>query len=490
MSPAPHTWSLLETARRLSDGRVGADEYARALLDRCTDGERLNAFVTQHADQVLAAAHAADRAGPEPARPLLGVPLAVKDNIDVAALPTTGGTTALRRNGRDRSAEVWTRLARAGATALGKTGMDELAYGVTGENAAFGAVENPAAGGHICGGSSAGTAAAVAAGLAPAGLGTDTGGSVRIPAALCGLVGMRPTTGRYPSSGILRVCRSRDTAGIMARSVEDVAFLDALLACRSDVPPRLPSGGYDRDGERPRLLLARAAWAGIAPEVAAAVAPALEALRRAGAVLIDVDLPLPVPDLLRDVALPVPLRETWAELDFYLARSDPYVSTEELVRRIAGRDVADILTPLLAGPVVSPGEYRRALKAGHVIDATARALLREHRACGYLSPSTILPAVPAPTGARVRLPGGPMSVFLAYIRNTALAAVLGWPSISLPAGSTRDGLPVGLLLDSPPYTDRSLLALAAGCARAWRGSAAEGPVALPPPNHRNDDSGE
>ncbi|MFF4189867.1 amidase family protein [Nonomuraea sp. NPDC001831] len=461
--------SLALTARLLREGRLSCEEHARDILDRCAEHASCNAFVTLDADRLLTAARAADRADPAARRPLHGIPLAVKDNIDVALLPTTAGTPALSRHRPGRSAEVWRRLAGAGALALGKTGMHELAYGVTGQNAAFGTVGNPVVPGHICGGSSSGTAAAVAAGLAPAGLGTDTGGSVRIPAALCGLVGMRPTTGRYPAAGVLRISRTRDTVGVVATDLADVAFLDGLLAADPAERYAYPRAPLLPDG-RIRLLLPGPAWTGLDPRVAAVTAGCLRELRSAGADLVQVDLPDSA-DLLGEAALPVPLHETWHELAFYLARCETCRDPGELIRRIASPDVADVLAPLLHGPVVPAERYRHALRVQDDLADAAAGLLREHRADAFLSPTTILPAAPADVGAEVSVLDRPEPVFLSYIRNTAFAAVMGWPSISLPAGTTPEGLPVGLLLDTPPHTDRFLLALAARCARTWRSSA-------------------
>ncbi|MER7133778.1 amidase family protein [Streptosporangium saharense] len=454
--------SLAVTARLLREGRLSCEEHARDVLDRCAEHALSNAFVTLDADHLLTAARAADRVDTAARRPLHGVPLAVKDNIDVAFLPTTAGTPALRHHRPGRSAQAWRRLAGAGALALGKTGMHELAYGVTGQNAAFGTVGNPVAPGFICGGSSSGTAAAVAAGLAPAGLGTDTGGSVRIPAALCGLVGMRPTTGRYPAAGVLRISRTRDTVGVIATDVADVAFLDGLLAADPAGRYPYPCEPSPRPGGRIRLLLPRSAWEGLDPRVAAVAAARLRDLRDAGADLVRVDLP-EVADLLGEVALSVPLYETWHELAFYLARCETCRDPGELVRRIASPDVAEVLTPLLYGPAVSDERYRHALRVQDDLADAAAGLLREHRADALLSPTTVLPAAPADVGAA--------PVFLSYIRNTAFAAVTGWPSISLPAGTTPEGLPVGLLLDTPPCTDKFLLGLAAQCAHIWHSAA-------------------
>ena len=221
----------------LRRGDLGALEYAQALM-RCMHARAgLHAMTHVDADAVRHAARLADDV-PAGRRGLLhGLPMVVKDNIDVVGFPCTAGSPALAGHRPLRDADCVAPLRAAGAVVLGKSNLHEFALGVTSGNAAYGAVRNPHAPGRIAGGSSGGTAAAVAARLAPVGLGTDTGGSIRIPAALCGVVGFRPSTGRWPARGVVPISvPSRDTAAPMARSVADCALLDAVV-CGED--PRL-----------------------------------------------------------------------------------------------------------------------------------------------------------------------------------------------------------------------------------------------------------
>jgi mandelamide amidase len=196
-----------EAAAAIRAGDVSAQALVEALLDRCARAAPLNAFISLDPDAVRAAARDADqrRRRGECLGALHGVPLVLKDNFDTADFPTTAGTPALAAHRPRRNGAVVQRLLDAGALILGKANMQELAFGPTGNNAAFGPVHNPYDRSRIPGGSSGGTGAAVAARLAPAGLGTDTGGSVRVPASLSGVVGFRPTTLRWP-------CRSRTRA--------------------------------------------------------------------------------------------------------------------------------------------------------------------------------------------------------------------------------------------------------------------------------------
>ena len=217
-------------AYALRNGEHTAEALDEALLARCA-ASPLNAFITLEAEHLRAAARAADqrRQRGEPLGPLHGVPLALKDNIDTADFPTTGGTPALAAHRPKHNAPIVQHLLAAGAIVLGKTNLQELAYGPTNNNAAFGPARNPYDPTRIPGGSSGGSAAAVAARLAPAALGTDTGGSIRVPASLCGITSMRPTTLRWPQAGIVPLSHTRDTAGPMARHVADCVLLDGVI---------------------------------------------------------------------------------------------------------------------------------------------------------------------------------------------------------------------------------------------------------------------
>src|SRR5262245_59379393 len=205
--------TVLGAAAALASGAATSEALADALLARASALKDLNAFISQDPERVRAAARAADkaRAAGGARGALHGVPIALKDNIDTTESPTTGGTPGLKGHRPSRNAPVAESLFRAGAILLGKTNLHELAYGVTNNNGAFGPARNPWNRRLIPGGSSGGTGVAVAARLAPAGLGSDTGGSVRIPAALCGCVGFRPTTKRYSQAGIVPISHTRDT---------------------------------------------------------------------------------------------------------------------------------------------------------------------------------------------------------------------------------------------------------------------------------------
>src|SRR5262245_10574434 len=276
-------------ARRAADalrnGEQTAEALAEALLARCA-ASPLNAFITLEAEHLRAAARAADqrRRRGEPLGPLHGVPLALKDNIDTVDYLTTAGTPGLAAHRPKRNAPVVQRLLDAGAIVLGKANLQELAYGPTNNNAAFGPARNPYDTTRIPGGSSGGTAAAVAARLAPAGLGTDTAGSVRVPASLSGVTSFRPSTLRWPQAGIVPISHTRDTAAPMARSVADCVLLDGVVAggATEVAPARLmglrlgvPRGHF---------------WENLDAELGEILETALARLREAGVVLVEGDV--------------------------------------------------------------------------------------------------------------------------------------------------------------------------------------------------------
>jgi mandelamide amidase len=224
--------SAVELLAALDSRKVSVDQHVAALIGRMQQWRHLNSIVGFDEAQLLRAARekSDERASGKSRGVLHGVPFVAKDNIDTVDLPTTGCTPALRGNRPPRNAPVLQRLLDAGAVLFGKANMHELAFGITNNHGAFGAARNPYNPECIPGGSSGGSAAAVAAGIAPFALGSDTGGSVRIPAALCGIAGLRPTLGRYPQEGIVPISPTRDTAGPLARTVEDLALVDGVIS--------------------------------------------------------------------------------------------------------------------------------------------------------------------------------------------------------------------------------------------------------------------
>ncbi|MCO6009885.1 indoleacetamide hydrolase [Actinoallomurus purpureus] len=457
----PSELPLTEVAAHIRRGDLSAVEYATALLERVEDHAHLNAFITVDADALLSAAKNADQAqaGGEPLGVLHGVPIAVKDNIDTVDLPTTGGTPALRTHRPAADADAVRLLRQAGALVLGKTNLHELAYGVTSGNGAFGPVANPYDTGRIAGGSSGGTAAAVAARLAAAGLGTDTGGSVRMPASLCGVAGLRPTMGRYPQRGIMLVSRTRDTIGPLARTVADVRLLDTVLSGADE-----DTGTVADALTGVRLGVVRHPFAeGLAPDLARIFERRLAELTACGADVVDVAFPAHAGDLIAKAGFPIAFHETTLDLPRYLEESGTGLSLAEVVERCGSADVRGILAGLLGDAAVAPADYREALTVHRpALDAMVREVFAENGLTALVWPTTPLTA--APIGSEeVSLGGERVSAFLAYTRTTNLGSIVGWPGVSVPAGLDDAGLPIGFALDGLPGSDPALLRVAEAC---------------------------
>ena len=281
------TLSAGDAVAAMRDGRFSALAYAEALLARCAAGAEINAFITLDPDAVRAQAGAADarRAAGEALGPLHGLPMPIKDSINTADLPTTAGTSALRTFRPTADALVVARLRAAGAIILGKTNLHELSFGWTSSNMAYGPVRNPWDLARIPGGSSGGTAAAVAAGMAPLGLAEDTQGSIRVPAALCGIAGFRPTTGRYPSDGCAPISAEFDQVGPHARCVSDLVLFDGVITGET-APVAVPLLAGLRLGIAPAYY-----FADLDPALAAVVDTVIERLARAGVTIVRADLP-------------------------------------------------------------------------------------------------------------------------------------------------------------------------------------------------------
>jgi Asp-tRNA(Asn)/Glu-tRNA(Gln) amidotransferase A subunit family amidase len=439
-------------------GAFTAEAYAEALLARCEAGRGLNAFITLEPDRVREAARTADlrRSAGDPLGALHGLPIPIKDSVNTKDLPTTAGTGALRGFRPTADATAVTRLRAAGASVLGKTNLHELSFGWTSNNLAFGAVRNPYDPARIPGGSSGGTAAAVAARMAPLGVAEDTEGSIRVPAALCGICGFRPTTGRYPTDGTAPITPLFDQIGPHARAVADLALFDAVMTGdeRSIAPPSLRGL---------RLGLARDYYfTGLDPEVERVMEDVLARLRAAGVVLVEVE----TPGLAEQVSLitgPVQIHDAAAALTAYLRASGAPVSFEALVAGTSP-DVKAVFEQFVlpgAPHAVSEADY---MAARDVHRPAMRRLFADafarHGVAGLLFPATMTAATPIGQAETVTIGGARVPFATAIARNIAPGGTAGLPGLVLPAGLTRDTrLPVALELDGPAGTDRDLLAV-------------------------------
>jgi len=453
---ALHDLTLVEVLEGFEDRTFSAEELARALIDRARHYTDLNAFIAFDEDQILSDARAADeRRAAGDTGPLIGAPIVLKDNIDVAGRVTTGGTNALRHNVAKRSAPVAQRLLDAGALVFGKANLHELAFGCTSNNGCFGPARNPYDPDRIAGGSSGGTAVAVGARLAPAGIGSDTGGSVRIPAGFCGNAGLRPTTDRYPAGGVVPISHSRDTAGPMARSVADVRLLDGILAGRDAAPMPLPSLSEVRIGV-PRELFFEA----LDPSVAAGADALLERLKSYGITLVEADIP-DVEAVHKAGNFPVLLYEAVVDLNAYLAANETGLDFAAVVAEVGSPDVSQILEPLLGGGAVDESAYREALTVHRPrLQKIYADYFKEHRLDAVVYPTVpVLPMLIDQPQSGEMEDGDTVPAINMFDRNTGPASNAGIPSLTIPAGVDANGLPLSFTLDAPVGQDDALLAL-------------------------------
>ncbi|HWU64799.1 MAG TPA: indoleacetamide hydrolase [Ensifer sp.] len=449
-------FTLNEAASAMVRGKLGAEELVADLLKKNASHAPINAFVSLDDAQVLRDARQADaeRAAGRLRGPLHGLPIAFKDNINVAGYVTTAGTPALRDYRPTNDALVASRLLNAGAIAFGKNGMHELAYGGTSANVAYGAPRNPFDHARTSGGSSGGSGAAVGARLVPASIGTDTGGSVRIPAAFCGTWGYRPTTGRWPTDGIVPISTTRDTPGPVTLSAADIVLLDGVVTATQ------PVGASALKGIRLGIPH-RHFWELVDAEVAAICMGALERLVAEGVELVRVD----PEDLLEPYAasaMPISIYEGKVALSAFLADQGIPLTFAEVVEQVASPDVREILLAQLdPATAVSRSAYDAA-KTIHLPALTsAYSRLFEVNRIDALAFPVCRLAAPLLDGTEtVEIAGTVLPKFPALIHNTDIGSTASLPGISIPVGLTQAGLPVGLGLDFPFGKDSALLGFA------------------------------
>lgn len=410
----------------LRDGRATAEALTRAALDRMTANLNLNAVAACDPELALAEARARDRAGWT--GPLHGVPVTIKDLFATQGLPTRAGTRAELPPLPDGDAEAVARLRAAGAVILAKTNMHEIALGLTGENPVTGDVRNPHDPGAQAGGSSSGSGAAVAAGIGLASLGTDTGGSIRVPAALCGVVGFKPSHGLVPLAGCLPLSPTCDHAGPLARSVRDARIVAEVLCGRA----------LAATIERPRFGVPRAYLDG---RLGRAMRAAFEALVARLPDVVDVD----APGLERTPDAYAPLARAEAAYVHHAALATAPEGFSEMVR-----------TGLEWGRAVSSGDYLAARDERRRVRAGVIAALEGVDA--LLLPATPMQAVPRGT-VTVELESGEGSHRDAQLALTAPFNLAGAPSVVLPFAAA-EGLPLGIQLVARYGEDARALAAA------------------------------
>lgn len=455
---APHERSVSEIARAIAAGDLRAAECVASTLDAIRGAESgddpLHAFLSVAEDRAMSAASTIDGriARGEDVGPLAGVPFAVKDNICAIGLPTTCGSRILETYHSPYDATAVRRLIAAGAILVGKTNLDEFAMGSSTENSAFGPTKNPHDRSRVPGGSSGGSAAAVAARLVPAALGSETGGSVRQPAAFCGVVGVKPSYGRVSRYGLVAFASSLDQIGTLARSVEDAALLLKIIAGADP----LDSTCADREAQD-WIAESRRGVEGLVigvpreyfpaeldPTIAAACAHGLEKLAAGGARVREISLPHSAS------AIPTYYVLAPAEASSNLARYD---GVRYGLRAAAARSTADVYEDtrsqgfgaevkrriMLGTFALSSGYYdqyyARAQSVRHLIAEDFRAAF----AAGV--DAVFTPATPTPAFRLGEKTEDPYAMYLSDI-FTVTANLAGIPGISVPIGN-GDGLPLG-----------------------------------------------
>jgi aspartyl-tRNA(Asn)/glutamyl-tRNA(Gln) amidotransferase subunit A len=428
--------SIRSIVRKLERRDLSSVELVEAQIERAQEREALNAFITLCAESALDEARAADEARRrgDVRGPLHGVPVTVKDLVSSKGIRTTSGSKIFADFVPNEDAAVLARLRAAGAILLGKTNLHELAYGISNVNPFYGPARNPWAPDRISGGSSGGSAVALASGVGYGSVGTDTGGSIRIPSALCGTVGLKPTYGRVSAHGVTPLSWSLDHVGPMARTVEDVALLYAVMANLTSVEPSRESKAASRLGIHERFF-----FENIDEEVEAAVRRAIDALTGLGMEVVELDVP--------EIEIQGSCRNT-------IAFAEAASFHEENVRHRPQDFGENTLELLRLGLLVPATDYLSAMRARRRI---VRAFEEAFSRIDVLaSPATV---APAPGIDEATLSNGE-ELRAGLLRMATPFNTTGFPALSLPCGFTSDGRPIGLQLAAGPGKEALLLQVA------------------------------
>jgi aspartyl-tRNA(Asn)/glutamyl-tRNA(Gln) amidotransferase subunit A len=464
--------TLSELRTLLLDRKVTAEQVVTDCLDRLDATEpRIHALLEVRREQALAEARDLDQAGPDPDKPLWGVPVALKDLLCTRGTRTTCGSRILEDFVPVYDATAVARLRDAGAIILGKANMDEFAMGSSTENSAFHPTCNPWDVNRVPGGSSGGSAATVAARQCPAALGTDTGGSIRLPASFCGVVGLKPTYGRVSRFGMVAYGSSLDQIGPLTRSVEDAARVLSVIAGHDKrdstsvdrpVPDYLGALAKRKDLAGLRIGLPEEYWGqGLAPEVEASCREAVETLRSLGAETVPVRLAM------TEYAIATYYIVAMAEASSNLARFDGVRYGHR------NRDASELIDMYTRSRTEGFGDevQRRIIIGTYVLSsgyydayyrkaAQVRRLLRRDFEAAFASCDLIAGPVCPTTAFKVGDKADPLQMYLMDI-FTISANLAGLPGMSLPVGLGADsGLPVGLQLMGPAFSEETMLGAA------------------------------
>ncbi|MGE0702801.1 MAG: amidase [Vicinamibacterales bacterium] len=439
---SPADLSIETFGRLLRERTVTAIEATNACLERIErDNPKLNAFITVMADSARREAKAADEelAADRDRGPLHGVPISVKDLLDVAGTPTTAASRVREGHIAQHDAPAVTALRRAGAVIIGKNNLHEFAFGTTNEDSAFGPARNPHDVSRSPGGSSGGSAAAIVTGMSLASIGTDTGGSIRIPAAACGVVGLKPTYGEVSAEAVVPLSRALDHVGPLARTVQDAWLVYRALtgheATRWLIPA--PVSGL-------RLGVPRRYFLDLLDDgVRSAFERSIERIREAGVRTIDVEIPH------ASLAPAMYLAHVFGDAAAYHATT---------LESMPERYTEAVRLRLEMARYVPAEDYVRALEGRVILQREVDAALSS---CDALVLPSLAMEAPSIGAATVRLNGKDEAVRAVMLRLTQVFNLTGHPAISLPCGQSAAGLPYGLQLTGPRMETDALCAVAA-----------------------------
>ncbi len=437
---------------RLGDLKVA--DYVGALIGQIKAQNHLNAFISYDENLLRRQADELDRkrSSGEKCGALFGLPIAVKDNIETSDYITTGGTGALKSYRPHRNAPFLQSLLDQDALVLGKTNLHELAFGITSNNGVFGPVHNPYNIDMIAGGSSGGSAAAVAARMASFAIGTDTGGSCRIPAALCGIAGFRPTMKRYGAEGAIPITHTRDTLGTMARTVEDIQLIDQAITKTNDPKPLTNLKDI-------RLGVSKEYFFGnLDKDIEKATENALIVLRGLGAEIVEANIEN-LSALNEAVSFPICLYEATQDMEKYLIRTG--LSFDQLIEGMGSPDVKGLYQEIYSNPSISAEHYQNLIKTDRPkLQRAYRDYFQNNGLDAMVFPTTRLSACPIGQDETVVINGIEIPTFDAYVHNTDPSSNAGLPGTSVPMGMTANCLPMGLEFDGPEGSDDRILQIA------------------------------
>lgn len=463
---------LAELSAMVRRGEVTSKRLVELHLERIArlDGrEGLNAYITVAGEEALRQAEELDELTAQKRfkGPLHGMPLAVKDNMDTVGMRTTGGTRILGEWRPLRDAHVVQKLKDAGAIVLGKTNLDELAFGVTTNNPHYGPTRNPYDISRIPGGSSGGSACATAAGLCAGALGSDTGGSVRIPAALCGVVGFKPSFGLVGRTGLICFSFSRDVIGPITRTVRDAAIIMDAICGPDPGDPESSSRPAPHFSRRLKKETVKGVRFGIPvnfffdtvhPDTKRVFDDAVKEIRKMGGTVREIKMN--DTDLL-PAQIIQPLAECIFLIEDYLKAFDPYATIDKyldqlgpILRATLGRQKG-----LPDSQPIPAYVYVKTMRESRMrIAAAFEEAMRGMDA--LLVPTTVMPASKIGEDLEVDLEGVKLPTMPAFTRNANPFNIINYPAVTVPAGYSRDGLPVGLQIAMRPWEDTRVLCLA------------------------------